>query len=194
MRKTLVLLATLALALAADDADEAARAKAVRMRTSRQLREIFDDLGIAHPAGAKTQTLRDIALKEDAVTRYEEKYPEKRKRKRSGGAGGMPDFGGPPPEGMDPAEWAKLMAQMRGDFSYESDPEKKRILEKLAARGMSLGGGMDMSIEQLRNMEKMLDGINVGDLGGDNVGKDPPPGGEEKLFEEVDINMDKEEM
>merc|ERR1719171_17652 len=62
---------------------------------------------------------------------------------------------------MDPDKWADLMAQMRGDFSHERDPERRRILEKLSKRGMSFGGGGSMDTEQLRNMEKMLDGINL---------------------------------
>ena len=79
-----------------------------------------------------------------------------------------------PPDGMDPDEWARLMAQMGGDFSFEKarrelssrscrdgaerwksrscshyysslqDPERRRILEKLAKRGMSFGGGGSM--------------------------------------------------
>ena len=44
---------------------------------------------------------------------------------------------------------------MKGDFSFEKDPERRRILQKLKAKGMSFGGGTDMDIEQLRNMEKV---------------------------------------
>tara|TARA_B110000046_G_C12775752_1_gene306823 strand:+ start:65 stop:349 length:285 start_codon:yes stop_codon:yes gene_type:complete len=41
-------------------------------------------------------------------------------------------------------------AQMRGDFSSEQDPEKRRILEKLRAKGMSFGSQSNMDIEQAR--------------------------------------------
>jgi len=44
-------------------------------------------------------------------------------------------------------------AQMRGDFSSEQDPEKRRILEKLRAKGMSFGSQSNMDIEQLRDLE-----------------------------------------
>ena len=61
------------------------------------------------------------------------------------------------PDGMDQDKWEDMLAQMRGDFSREKDPERRRILEKLKRKGMSFGGGNDMDIEQLRNMEKMMD-------------------------------------
>eukprot|EP00324_Dicrateria_rotunda_P000474 CAMPEP_0206166062 /NCGR_PEP_ID=MMETSP1474-20131121/22677_1 /ASSEMBLY_ACC=CAM_ASM_001110 /TAXON_ID=97495 /ORGANISM="Imantonia sp., Strain RCC918" /LENGTH=201 /DNA_ID=CAMNT_0053569829 /DNA_START=1 /DNA_END=606 /DNA_ORIENTATION=- len=145
--------------------------KAIRMKTSRQLKEIFDELGIDHK-GLDKDALRKKAYKEDAVGRWEELHPDKKPKPRSapgggggGGGGGMPDFGGKAPEGYDQAAWEKLMAQMRGDFGHEKDPEKRRILEKLKAKGMSFGGQSDMDIEQLRNMEKMMDGLGSGGFG-----------------------------
>ena len=112
------------------------------------------------------QGLRERALEEDAIERYEKLHPEKARkpRPRGGGAGGFPDMAAP--DGMDPAEWARMMAQMRGDFSHEKDPEKRKILSKLKASGMSFAGGSDMDIEQLRNMEKMMDGLGSGGFGG----------------------------
>ena len=69
-------------------------------------------------------------------------------------------------EGMEDVPGMEdLMRQMRGDFSGEPDPEKRRILEKLAKKGMSFGGGNNMDLEQLKNMEKMMDGINLGKQG-----------------------------
>jgi len=75
--------------------------------------------------------------------------------------------------GNDP-KMAEMLRQMKGDFSGEKDPERRRILEKLAKRGMSFGGGNSMDTEQLKNMEKMLDGL------GDSMpgkGGGAPPGG-----------------
>ena len=65
--------------------------------------------------------------------------------------GGM-DFGGDP-------KMEELLRQMRGDFSGEKDPEKRRILEKLSKKGMSFGGGSSMDTEQLKKMEAMLDNL-----------------------------------
>lgn len=43
----------------------------------------------------------------------------------------------------------EMLRQMRGDFSGETDPERRRILEKLAKKGMSFGGGGNMDTEQV---------------------------------------------
>jgi len=146
--------------------EKEAMQKSIRMKTSRQLKEIFEELGIDHK-GLDKEGLRKKAYKEDAVGRYEELHPEKKPKPRRAGGGGSGGGGGggfgKAPDGMDSLEWEKLMGQMRGDFSHEKDPERRRILEKLNKRGMSFGGGSDMDTEQLRNMEKMLDGM--GDLG-----------------------------
>ena len=147
--------------------DHADKAKAVRMRTSRQLKEIFDDLGISYSSSMAVKELREIALEEDAVTRYEEKYPEKKKKKRAPGGFG----GGGIPEGVDPKAWADVLSRMGGDFSQEQDPEKRRILEKLQQKGMNLGG-QDMDIEQLRKLEQMLDGISAQGFPGSDEPKD----------------------
>ena len=64
---------------------------------------------------------------------------------------------------------------MRGDFSAEADPEKRRILEKLKAKGISFGGQSNMDIEQLRNLEKTMDGMGGGSF--NTPGEFRTPGG-----------------
>lgn len=152
-RRSLLAALLLAVAVHADDAE--AIAKATRMKTSRQLREILVDLGLKDEKSAKSLSkdeLREVAIEENAVARWEDKYPEKKRKPRpAGGGGGGPnmDFSGmQPPEGMDPKEWARVMGQMRGDFSYEPDPEKRRLLEKLKSSGISFAGADGMDIEQ----------------------------------------------
>ena len=144
--------------------------KAIRMKTTRQLKEIFDELEIDHK-GLSKEELQTKAYKEDAIGRWETLHPEKKKKPRpaSRGGGGGGGYGGMPGmEGMkDVPGMEDLMRQMRGDFSGEPDPEKRRILEKLAKKGMSFGGGNSMDLEQLKNMEKMMDGINLGKQGAD---------------------------
>ena len=191
-----VLLALLAEpTLARTTEEKEAMQKAIRMRTSRQLKEIFDDLGIKYSKSAKTDDLRKLAYKEDAVARYEEKHPEKKRKKPKGvPGGGIPgmdgfNFGGDPK--MD-----DLLRQMRGDFSGETDPERRRILEKLAKRGMSFGGGSNMDTEQLKKMESMFD--NIGDL--DNLAKagaggaDDAGGGSEESSLDADDVGDEDKM
>lgn len=169
------------------------------MKTSRQLKEIFDDLGIKYSKSAKVDDLRKLAYKEDAVTKWETKYPAKKRKPPKGTpGGGIPGMDGFNPSG-DP-KMDDLLRQMRGDFSGEKDPERRRILEKLAKRGMSFGGGSTMDTEQLRNMEKMMDGINMdGFKGGDAAGgagsmDDPTAEGvelnDESSMEDVEDKME----
>ena len=63
---------------------------------------------------------------------------------------------------MSKDEIDRLMAQMRGDFSHEKDPEKRRILDRLKKKGISFGGESGMNIEQLRTMEKAMSGMANG--------------------------------
>ena len=178
-------------AVSAVHANDEAKRKAIRMKTSRQLKEIMKELDIAHPSSISKDDIRELAYTEDAVNRWEELHPEKKRRPKGAGGGGDPfgSFGGgEAPDGMDPAEWERLMAQMKGDFSFEKDPEKRRILEKLKARGMSMGGGNNMDIEQLRNLEKMMDGINMENF------KDPPPTSGPRGGDDEEIDMEKEEL
>ena len=144
--------------------------KSIRMKTTRQLKEIFDELEIGHK-GLSKEELQTMAYKENAVGRWETLHPEKKKKPRpassGGGGGGRSGSGGMPGmEGMkDVPGMEDMMRQMKGDFSGEADPEKRRILEKLAKKGMSFGGGNNMDLEQLKNMEKMMDGIKMGKQG-----------------------------
>ena len=110
--------------------------KSIRMKTTRQLKEIFDELDIGHK-GLSKEELQTMAYKEDAVGRWETLHLEKKKKPRpasrggGGGGGGMPGM-----EGMgDVPGMEDMMRQMKGDFSGEADPEKRRILEKLAKKG-----------------------------------------------------------
>ena len=148
------------------NACRSARSQRGCMCCRRQLKEIFDDLGIDYK-GASKDELKALAYKEDAVGRWEEKYPEKKRKPPVGGGGfpGMEGMGGGDPK------MEELLRQMKGDFSAEKDPVRKRILTKLAAKGMSFGGGSSMSTEQLVQMEKMLE--NLGDLKGNGAA----PGG-----------------
>lgn len=172
MKASLLVLA-LALLVAGRTTEERELAlKAIRMKTTRQLKEIFDELGIDHK-GLSKDDLKKKAYKEDAVGRWEKLHPEKAYKKPKGTpGGGMPGLDGMD-FGNDP-KMAEMLRQMRGDFSAEKDPERKRLLEKLSKMGMSFGGGTDMDTEQLRNMVNMMDGIKSGkspdDFGGSGAG------------------------
>ena len=141
--------------------------------------KIFDELGIDHK-GLDKEGLRKKAYKEDAVGRWEELHPEKKRNPNP--KGGMPDYG---PGG----KYEDMMRQMRGDFSAEKDPERRRILEKLQRKGMSFAGGSGQSTEELRKMEKMFDGLNFGKMGADGGGG-IPKAGDDDLRDSSEMDSD----
>lgn len=63
------------------------------------------------------------------------------------------------------AELDEIIKKMKGDYSSEKDPEKRKILERLKRKGMSFSGGSDMDVEALRNLEKAMGhGMGRGEL------------------------------
>ena len=85
----LVLLLALASPAWSADADAAAKEKAIRLKTTRQLKEILTELKIKVPKDAGKETLRSLALKHDAITKWEELHPEKKKKEKEPGVGSM---------------------------------------------------------------------------------------------------------
>ena len=144
----LLLLAVLPFLHADDSIDEEANRRQIRMKTTGQLKKMFQELDIPFKASATKDALQKLALDNDAIQKWWDLHPEKKPKKKLEA-----------PDGVDGDMWEKLQRQMAGDFSSEQDPEKRRILEKLSKRGMHLSGGKDHSMEELKNMEKMLDGM-----------------------------------
>ena len=66
---TLLLLLLLATTTASED--QAAKEKAVRMKTTRQLKEILAELKIKVPPSADKAKLQALALKHDAIAKWE---------------------------------------------------------------------------------------------------------------------------
>jgi len=162
----------LALAAGRTQQEKEEEQKAIKMKTTRQLKEIFDEVGVSHK-GLSKEDLKKKAYKEGVMLEYWKLHPEKRYKAPKGDSstggmpGGMPDMGGDFGPG---GKYEDMMRQMRGDFGGEKDPERRRILEKLAKKGMSFAGGSGQSTEELLKMEKMMDGINLGGFGGGGGG------------------------
>lgn len=99
--------------------------------------------------------LQELAFEQDAVERWLDLHPEKRRKKAPTPA--------QKPEGMDQAQWERILAQMQGQkqasFDHIADPERRAILEKLAAAGLVMPGSEDMEMEKLRNLGRILDDI-----------------------------------
>ena len=136
--------------------------EAVRTKTREELLQILEDLEIHVDSESDVDNLREIALREKAVGRWERlKHHDWRRRAQEEHIHGEQEVKHKPP-GMDHGEWQKLMAQMKGDFSHEEDPEKRRLLEKLKAKGVSFGGASSLDVEQLKNLEAAMDGMGPG--------------------------------
>jgi len=67
----------------------------------------------------------------------------------------------PPEDVMDNEEIQRIMRQMRGE-DEETDPEKKKILDRIKKKGVSFSGGAGMDLEQLKNLEKAMTGGGIG--------------------------------
>ena len=92
MRRLVVVVVLLALcgpAVCDTAAETAAKEKAIRLKTTRQLKEILTELKIKVPKDAGKEALRSLALKHDAITKYEELHPEKKKKQPEPGVGSM---------------------------------------------------------------------------------------------------------
>ena len=110
------------------------------MKTSRQLKEILQELKIKFDADADKEELREIAIKHDAVSKWEEKHPEKKKPKRTpgvGGGGGMPD-----PSNM--AEMIFPMMDKNGDGRLS-----KEEMSMMAAQAGGGAGDADAGFSQM---------------------------------------------
>ena len=75
MRGTVILMLACALLNGASAADED-KAKAVRMKTTSQLKAILSELKIKYPKDADKEKLRSLAVKHDAVSKWEELHPD----------------------------------------------------------------------------------------------------------------------
>ena len=60
----------------------------IRLKTTRQLKEILSELKIDFPANAGKDELRDVAFANDALKKYEMLPGKQRTPKPTGGAGG----------------------------------------------------------------------------------------------------------
>lgn len=154
-----------ALGSADDTVDEEEKRRSIRLKTTGQLKKIFSELDIDYDASMTKQQLQDLAYETDAVEQWLQLHPEKRRKKTP------PISYGEKPDGMDQAQWERLMQQMHGqgnkpNFDHIQDKERRSILTKLAAAGLHMPGSEDMDIEKLRNLAKILDDIpNMGGAG-----------------------------
>ena len=117
---------------------DAAAEKAVRMKTSRQLKEILTELKIKFDKDDDKEDLRAIALKHDAVSKWEALHPEKKKQPRPAG-GGPGNIGT-----QDHGSMADSMFQM-----LDKNLDGKLSSEEMASMGMEGGAQADEAFKQI---------------------------------------------
>lgn len=138
----LLLCLLLSVGAAPSKEERAAKEKAVRMKTSRQLKEILTELKIKVPKGADKEDLQDIALKHDAIAKWEELHPDKKKKPRP--RGGAPGGAG---------------QQSMGDMLFpmmDKDGDGKLTLAEFQSIGG--GGSPEDAVESFRQMDEDSDG------------------------------------
>ena len=142
MRLFLAAAALLSFVTSGGYAADAAEEKRVRMKTSRQLKEILKELNIKFPSDADKDDLRQIALKYGAMAKWEALHPEK--APRTANANGLPPK-------MNPDNMAEILFPM-----LDKDQDGRLTKEELA----SMGGGAGVGAEdQFQSMDGDGDGF-----------------------------------
>jgi len=126
-----LVLATAPLAAAYDAEAE----RAVRLKTTRQLKEILKALKISFKASATKEELRELALKKDAIAKYEQKFPEKAKKRKPKAKRAGPDAG-------------ELLRML--DIDGDGTLSREEVIESGAFRPQ----GMDPDMEGMEEMEQ----------------------------------------
>ena len=113
-----------------DDELSTARRKALRMKSTRQLKEILKELGIKHK-GLNKDAIKELAYKENALERWEELHPEKKKK---------------PARSAEAEEKERIIAKLQGMGIN---------------MGGDSGQMANMDIEALRNLETQLGSLGA---------------------------------
>ena len=121
--------------------------KAIRMKSTPKLKEILTDLGVDYDASIDKEALRELALKEDALTRWEKKHPGQKKApskaRAAGGGGGGGGGGGMPGGGMSDMFFTMMDKDKDGKLTKQ---EVGAISEMMA--GMAGGSGAQAPVRQ----------------------------------------------
>ena len=96
----LLLLAVLPFLHADDSIDEEAIRRQIRMKTTGQLKKMFQELDIPFKASATKDALQKLALDNDAIQKWWDLHPEKKPKKKLEA-----------PDGVDGDMWEKLQRQ-----------------------------------------------------------------------------------
>ena len=133
---------------------DAAMEKAIRMKTTRQLREILTEAGIEFKTGASKEEMRALVWEHDALSIYEAAHPEKAKKKGTKGRGGRGGGGGAGPD----EQQLKMMFA-----AIDTDQDGVLSAREVTQSGYFAVPGMDPSPEHEAETFRMLDLDGDGD-------------------------------
>jgi hypothetical protein len=112
--------------------------RAIRMKTTRQLKSIFQEVHVIFDETLDKEGLQELAFETELMEKWWGLHPEKRPETHH--------------EQKQPAG---------GDFSHVQDPVKRKVLESLKQKGLNIGmsGGAGMSLDALIDMDRQLSGL-----------------------------------
>lgn len=110
--------------------------RAIRMKTTRQLKAMFVEVDTVFDESLDKNGLQELAYNSNLMENYWKLHPEKRPKQK---------VNDPP----------------AGDFSHVQDPVKRRVLESLKRKGINIGmaGGAAMSLDALIDMDRQTSGL-----------------------------------
>ena len=142
----LLLLLLLSGATAAADASLEAKKKAIRMKATSKLKEILKELKIKFDPKLGKDEIRELVLKEDALTRWEELHPEQKRAPRSQAGAG---FGG-----GDDQMTAMFFTLLDDDKDGRLSKKEMEALGKLAPEGQKAGAPPPEQLFQLTDADR----------------------------------------
>jgi hypothetical protein len=115
--------------------------RAIRMKTTRQLKSIFQEVSMIFDETLDKMGLQDLAFETKLMEKWWQLHPEKRPETHHEQKQPAPPSG--------------------GDFSHVQDPVKRKVLESLKQKGLNIGmtGGAAMSLDALIDMDHLLGGL-----------------------------------
>jgi hypothetical protein len=136
----LVVLCTFAMASSTTMSNDE-RKREIRMKTTRQLKSIFQEVNMIFDETLDKKSLQELAFEIKLMEKWWELHPEKRPKTHH--------------EQKQPSE---------GDFSHVQDPVKRKVLESLKLKGINIGmtGGAAMaamSLDALIDMDRQMSGL-----------------------------------
>jgi hypothetical protein len=113
--------------------------RAIRMKTTRQLKSIFQEVNMIFNETLDKMGLQDLAFETKLMEKWWQLYSEKRPKTHH--------------EQKQPAPG--------GDFSHVQDSVKRKVLQSLKQKGLNIGmtGGAAMSLDALIDMDRQLSGL-----------------------------------